>query len=239
MSNHFKKQPPPPKASELRRNQRYQLSKPPEAEIFHSENPAPITGRSGDLSRGGCFVETSYSVPVETEVTLILTKSGDQVRAQARVARVFPNKGLGLEFLSIEGNGFQVLQDWLSTFIASTWVAASRRKSQRIAMEIAVRVSGYNAKGAQFAEETNTVEINSAGCSVILRTPVATGQRLVLRNLKTNISIECMVAYRSSDAVRPLVGLGFLAAAKSFWPIAFPPADWSVRHQDAKRSDKP
>ena len=115
MSNHFKKQPPPPKASELRRNQRCRLSTPPEAEIFHSENPALITVRLGDLSSGGCFVETSYSVPVETEVTLILTKSGDQVRAQARVVRVFPNKGLGLEFLSIEGNGFQVLQDWLST----------------------------------------------------------------------------------------------------------------------------
>ena len=237
MSDHFKKHPPRPKPPELRRNQRHRLSTPPEAEILHGKNPEPIIARVGDLSRGGCFVETSYVVPAETEVTVILKKNGDQVRAHARVVRAFPNEGLGLEFISIEGNGFQVLDDWLSTFIASTWVAASRRQSQRIAMQIAVKVSGYNAKGARFAEETNTIVINSSGCSVILRTPVGTGQRLVLRNLKTNISIECIVAYRSNDAVQPVVGLGFLVAAKSFWPVAFPPADWSVRHPDAKRTD--
>ena len=193
--------------------------------------------RLGNLSRSGCFVETTYSAPLEAKVTLVLKKSGDEVRAQARVARAFPNQGLGLEFISIEGNGFQVLDDWLSTYMASTWVVAPRR-SQRVAMQIAVGVSGLNAKGARFAEETSTIEINSAGCSVILRTPLGLGQRLVLRNLKTNISIECMVAYRSNVAVQPLVGLGFLVAADAFWPIVFTPADWSVHYPDAKRTHK-
>jgi len=205
-------------------------STPPEAEILHSGRSATVTVRLGALSRSDCFVETADAAPLESEVTLILKKSGDQVRARARVVRAFPNQGLGLEFLSIEENGLQVLEDWLSTFVGSTWVAATRRRTQRVAMQIAVRVSGGNAKGARFAEETNTIEINSAGCSVILRTPVATGQRLLLRNLKTNISIECMVAYRSNDAIRPLVGLGFLVAADAFWPIVFTPTDWSVRH---------
>lgn len=238
MSNQLKKQPPPPKTRELRRNLRYRLSTPPEVEILHGDKALPITVRLGDLSRGGCFVETSCSVPVEAEVTVLLKRNGDQVTAHARVVRVFPNQGLGLEFISMEADGFQVLEDWLSTFIASTWVAATRRRTQRVAMQLPVRVSGYNAEGVRFAEDTNTIEINSCGCSVMLRTPVSTGQRLVLRNLKTNTSVECMVAHRSSDAAQPLVGLAFFAESKSFWPIVFPPADWSVRHQDAKRPNK-
>ena len=206
-------------------------STPPEAEILHTGSSTTVTVRVGDLSRRGCFVETTDFAPLEAEVTLLLKKGGDQMRAQARVVRAFPNQGLGLEFLSIEGNGFQILEAWLSRFVGSTWVAAPSRRSPRVAMQIAVRVSGFNAKGARFAEETNTIEINSPGCSVILRTPVGTGQRLVLRNLKTNISIECMVAYRSNDAAQPLVGLGFLVESKSFWPIVFLPTEWSVRHK--------
>ena len=201
--------------------------------MFHAGSSPTVTVRVGDLSRSGCFVETTYSAPLEAEVTLLLRKSGDQVRARARVVRTFPNQGFGLKFLSIEGNGFQILEDWLSTYSGSTWVAAPRRRSQRVTMQIAVKVSGYSAKGARFAEETSTIEINSAGCSVILRTPVGMGQRLVLRNLKTNISIECLVAYRSSDAAQPLAGLGFLVETKSFWPIVFTPSEWSVCDPEA------
>jgi hypothetical protein len=166
-------------------NSRYRLSTPPDAEIIPAGSPTGVTVRLGDLSRGGCFVETSYSIPVETEVTLILKKNGTQVRAQARVVRAFPSKGLGLQFLSMEGNGLQVLADWLSTFIGSAWVATTRRSSQRVTLQIAVRVSGHNVKGARFAEETNTIEVNYAGCSVILRSPVDTGQRLVVHNIET------------------------------------------------------
>lgn len=239
MADDFRKHEPSRNSSELRTNPRHLSSTPPDAEILlPDESSAPVRVRLGALSIGGCFVETDYSAPVKSDLRIILKKNGDQVKAQARVERAYPNQGLGLEFLSIEGNGFQVLKDWLSTFIGSTWVAATHRRTQRVAMQIAVRVSGHNAKGARFAEETSTIEINSAGCSVILRTPVATGQRLVLHNLKSNISIECLVAYRSSDAMQPLVGLGFLVEAKSFWPIVFPPSDWSGPQPDAKRMDK-
>ena len=106
-------------------------------------------------------------------------------------------------------------------------------------MQIAVRVSGYNAEGARFAEDTNTIEIASSGCSVTLKQAVRIGQRLVLRNQKTNITVECMVAHVSSTATQPHVGLAFVTAVKSLWPIVFPPSDWSGRDPEAKRSDKP
>jgi len=215
---------------EQRTSPRYRLTSPPEVEILHDESSTPVKARLGDLSRGGCYVETECLLSLGTEVTITLNKSGDQVRAQARVVRASPNNGLALAFTSMEGDGFRILDSWLSTFVATTWVAASHRRSQRVAMRIEVRVSGYNSEGARFTEDTHTVQISAAGGLVILQTPVNRGQRLVLSNLQTKVTVECMVAYR--EAVQ--VGLAFIVLNQPFWPIDFPPADWSPRHPDAK-----
>jgi hypothetical protein len=167
-----------------------------------------------------------------TELTITLKKSDDYVRAQARVVRAFPNEGLALEFMSMEGDGFRILESWLSTFVAATWVAASRRRSQRAAMQVDVRVSGYDAEGARFTEDTQTDLISAFGGLVTLRTPVNRGQRLVLSNLQTKVTVECMVAHREAMHV----GLAFVGLNQPFWPVDFPPAEWSPRHPDAKQS---
>jgi c-di-GMP-binding flagellar brake protein YcgR len=223
------------KGSERRTSSRYRLSQPPEVEILHAESGTPVKARLGDLSLGGCYVETDCLLPAETEVTITLKKSGEQVRAQGRIVRAFPNGGLALAFTSMEGDGFRILDGWLSAFVATTWVAANRRRTQRVAMQIEVRVSGYNAEGARFTADTNTVEISAFGGSVILQTPVRTGQRLVLSNLKTKATAECMVAYCGAKGTAGQVGLAFILANQSFWPIVFPPADWCSRDPEAKR----
>jgi PilZ domain len=235
MSDDSKKRGPQRKISEQRTSPRYRLSTPPKVEILHTESGAPIKVRLGDLSQGGCYVETDCLLSLGTEVTVDLEKSGDHVRAQARVVRVSPDKGLALAFTSMEGNGLRILYQWLSTFVAATWAAANRRKSQRVAIQIAVSVSGYNAKGVPFTEDTRTVEISAFGGSVILRIPVNKGQRLVLSNPQTKVEVECMVANLEARGTDRLVGLAFIVANQPFWPIVFPPADWSPSHPDAKR----
>ena len=220
------------KNSDRRTAPRYQLSSPPEVEILRVEGGTPVKARLRDLSRGGCFVETDSSLSLGTELTVTLKKSGDHVRAQARVVRAFPNEGLALAFTSMEGEGFRILDSWVSTFVATAWVAASRRRSQRVYMEIEVSVSGYNAEGARFTEDTQTDQISAFGGLVILRTPVNRGQRLVLSNLQTKVKVECMVAYREAMHV----GLAFVVLNQPFWPVDFPPAEWSHRHSDEKQS---
>jgi hypothetical protein len=98
-------------------------------------------------------------------------------------------------------------------------------------MKIEVRVSGYNAEGTRFTEDTQTDQISAFGGLVTLQTPVKRGQRLVLSNLQTKVTVECMVAYQ--DATH--VGLAFVILNQSFWPVDFPPAEWSFRHPDAKQ----
>jgi c-di-GMP-binding flagellar brake protein YcgR len=219
------------KNSDRRTTPRYRLSQSPEVEILRVESGTPVKARLLDLSRGGCFVETDSSLSLGTELTVTLKKSGDHVRAQARVVRAFTNEGLALAFTAMEGEGFRILDSWVSTFVATTWVAANRRRSQRVAMQIEVRVSGYNAEGARFTEDTHTDQISAFGGMVILRTPVNRGQRLVLTNRQTKVTVECMVAYREGMEV----GLAFMVLNQPFWPVDFPPAEWSPRHPDAKQ----
>jgi hypothetical protein len=180
-------------------------------------------------------VETDCEIPLGTEVTVRLTKGEDQVRAQARIVRALPKKGLGLAFTSMEGEGFRILESWLSTFVATTWAAENRRRSQRVAMEIKVRVSGYDSAGARFTEDTKTVTISAFGGLVTLRTPVKRGQRLVVTNLQTKKTVECMVANNEAKGTEWRVGLAFMVLNQSFWPVDFPPTDWSTHHADAKR----
>jgi hypothetical protein len=234
MLDNSKKRPPPQKSSEHRTNPRYRLSSPPEVEILDAESGTPVKARLGDLSRGGCFVETDCLLPLGTELTITLKKNGDHVTARARVVRASPNQGLALAFTSMDEEQFRVLESWLSIFVATTWVAANRRRTQRVVMQIKVRVSGYTAEGERFTEETNTVQISGFGGLVTLRTPVNMGQRLVLSNLQTKVTVECMVAYRQGTGAECQVGLAFIVLNQPFWPIDFPPADWSSRHPDAK-----
>jgi hypothetical protein len=210
------------------------LTQPPQVEIFHPETGTALKARLCDLSRGGCQVETDYVLPLETEVTIKLTKSGDEVEAKARIVRVMPNKGFGLAFTSMEGNGFRILDSWLATFIATTWVAANRRRMQRAAMQVHVRVSGYSAGGKRFTQDTATVEISPMGCSVNLQSSVRIGQRLVLTNVKTNVTVECMVASHILKETVSEVGLAFTVPNESFWPIVFPPANLSSRETKTK-----
>ena len=208
------------KKSDRRTAPRYRLSQPPEVEIFRVESGTRVKARLRDLSRGGCFVETDSSLSSGTELTVTLKKSGDHVRAQAQVVRAFPNEGFALAFTAVGGEGFRILDGWMATFVATTWVTASRRRSQRVAMQIEVRVTGYNAKGVRFTEDTHTKVISALGGLVMLQTPVKIGQRLVLTNRQTKVTVECMVAYREGMTV----GLAFLLN-RPFWPVDFPPAE--------------
>jgi hypothetical protein len=58
-----------------------------------------------------------------------------------------------------------------------------------------VRVSGQNAVGSQFEEETHTLAVNASGALVLLSVSVRKGQLLKLLNTATGVNAECVVAY--------------------------------------------
>ena len=122
--------------------------------------------------------------------------------------------------------------------------SGARRRSQRVLMQVALRLRGVDAQGQNFEEFAETLAINAHGALVLLTARVTSGCVVHLRNVKTEEEQECHVVFlgpvRSGKAE---VGLEFTVPRPSFWRVAFPPEDWSPKHPDARavssgRSDK-
>jgi hypothetical protein len=100
------------------------------------------------------------------------------------------------------------------------------RRSKRVYISMPVIVKGHKGS-APFEEQTATDAVNAQGCLVRLANAVDRGQKLSLRNSKTNEEIECRVVYLGqSDGGKTQAGLEFTRTAAYFWRIAFPPDDW-------------
>ena len=111
----------------------------------------------------------------------------------------------------------------------------ARRRSQRVLMQIGVRVRGKDTESKDFEEHTETLAINAHGALVLLTARVTSGSVVYLRHSRTEEEQECRVAFlgpvRSGKAE---VGLEFSVPRPTFWRVAFPPADWSPRHPEAR-----
>ena len=120
----------------------------------------------------------------------------------------------------------------------------ARRRSQRVLMQVAIRVRGVDAQGQNFEEFTETLAINAHGALVLLSARITSGSVVQMRHNKTEEEQECHVAFlgpvRSGKAE---VGLEFSVPRPTFWRVAFPPEDWSSKHPEARtvsgvRADK-
>ena len=102
-------------------------------------------------------------------------------------------------------------------------------------MQVAIRVSGANAQGNSFDEDTETLAINAHGALILLNARVTSGSALKMQHKVTKEEQECRVAYLGPvRAGRAEIGLEFAAPRPSFWRVAFPPEDWSPRNPEAR-----
>ena len=111
----------------------------------------------------------------------------------------------------------------------------ARRRSQRVLMQVAIRIRGVGAQGQNFEEFTETLAINAHGALVLLSARITSGSVVQMRHNKTEEEQECHVVFlgpvRSGKAE---VGLEFSVPRPAFWRVAFPPEDWSSKHPEAR-----
>src|SRR5882672_5065207 len=202
-------------------------------EVVAAESGARIETRVRDLSQQGCYVDTNNALPLGTVTDVRITKGAQLFEARARVVYSRATKGMGLVFTAIEPEQRGILETWLAESRETSWLAANRRRSQRVLMTIPVRVSGKTGAGSPFEEATHTRAISAHGALILVSTPVYRGQRLTLSNIQTKAALECVVAHidRRKD---PQAGVEFTLPNPMFWHVAFPPKDWTPRHPDAK-----
>ncbi len=113
--------------------------------------------------------------------------------------------------------------------------AGARRRSQRVLMQVGIRVRGKDAQGKDFEEFTETLAINAHGALVLLNARVTSGSVVHVKHNKTEEEQECHVAFlgpvRSGKAE---IGLEFTAPRPTFWRVAFPPEDWTPKNPEAR-----
>src|SRR5713226_8690050 len=204
-------------------------------EVVAPESGARIETRVRDLSQQGAYVDTNNRLPLGTVTDVRITKGAQLFEARARVVYSRASKGMGLVFTAIEPEHLRTLEAWLAESRETSWLAANRRRSQRVLMTIPVRVSAKTDAGAPFEEDTHTRAISAHGALILMSTQAYRGQRLTLSNVQTKAALECVVAHIDRHhREHPQVGVEFMLPTPIFWHVAFPPKDWTPRHPDAK-----
>jgi len=223
--------------ADRRTHPRYEFSAA--AEVLPAESGARMETRVRDLSQQGCYIDTSDALPLGTVTDVRITKGAQLFEARARVVYSRAAKGMGLVFTTIEPERVRTLETWLTESRETSWLAANRRRSQRVLMAIPVRVSGKTGAALPFEEDAHTRAISAHGALIRLSAQVHRGQRLTLSNVQTKASLECVVAHIDRrQKNQPQVGVEFMLPNPMFWHVAFPPKDWTPRHPDAKSRAK-
>jgi hypothetical protein len=222
-----------PSGADRRTHPRYEFVAA--VEVLAAESGARIETRVRDLSQQGCYVDTNNALPLGTVTDVRIKKGAQLFEARARVVYSRAAKGMGLMFTAIDAEPLRVLETWLAESRETSWLAANRRRSQRVLVAVPVRVSGQIGAGLPFDEDTHTRAISAHGALILVSTQVHRGQRLTLSNVQTKAALECVVAHIDSrQSNQPQVGVEFALPNPLFWHVAFPPKDWTPRHPDAK-----
>jgi hypothetical protein len=113
--------------------------------------------------------------------------------------------------------------------------ASPRRRSQRVLMQVSVRIRGENAEGAPFEEETSTLAINAHGALIQMQARITSGSKVHMQHNGTKQEQECQVVFLGPvRSGRAEIGLEFSSPCPTFWRVAFPPEDWSPKHPEAR-----
>ena len=116
----------------------------------------------------------------------------------------------------------------------------TRRRSQRVLMQVGVRIRGKNAQGQDFEENTETLAINAHGGLVLLAARVTSGSLVHMKHNKTEEEQECRVAFLGPvRGGKAEIGLDFSTPRPTFWRVAFPPEDWSPKSPEARTATRP
>lgn len=106
---------------------------------------------------------------------------------------------------------------------------ANRRRSERVMLQMTILVLTETAQHEQAEELTQTLVVNAHGGLMKLKMEVLAGQPLVLVNPKNKTEQSCRVIRTEQQLAGDYtVAFEFDYPAPNFWPIVFPPADWTA-----------
>src|ERR1700722_3453976 len=74
---------------------------------------AKIIGRTSDLGRGGCFIDTIGPFPVGTVLVVRINREERTLTIEGKVAFAQPGMGMGLAFTKVAPDQQAILDEWI------------------------------------------------------------------------------------------------------------------------------
>ena len=107
--------------------------------------------------------------------------------------------------------------------------ASNRRRSERVMLQVPVKVLAETVDRAQVQEETHTLVVNAHGGLLKLKAELLVGQPIVLVNPQSGMEQSCrVVRIDQAGSGSFAVAFEFDRPSPKFWPIVFPPQDWEL-----------
>jgi hypothetical protein len=102
-----------------------------------------------------------------------------------------------------------------------------RRRNSRLPFQVRIVLSGKDADGFNFAEETETVTVGKHGAAVRTSYNLALGQELSVRTKDKNRVGQFQVVWlgQAGTPSEGKIGLEWVEIQK-FWGVDFPVEDW-------------
>ena len=104
---------------------------------------------------------------------------------------------------------------------------SERRRSSRLPFKARVILSGKDAEGFSFAEETETASVSKHGALLRTSYSLKLGQELSVRTKEKDRVGQFQVVWmgKANTPEEGLIGLEWLDARR-FWGVEFQPEDW-------------
>jgi hypothetical protein len=107
--------------------------------------------------------------------------------------------------------------------------AASRRRSERVLVQIRLIVETRLENAVQVTMDAFTLVVNAHGGILEISQKLPQGHRIFLVNTGTGARAAChVVSVRRSQEDGFAVAFEFEQPSPDFWPIHFPPRDWQM-----------
>ena len=111
---------------------------------------------------------------------------------------------------------------------ASTVEEKNRRRSERVVLRVPLHLSTKMPDGKRISIEAHSLVVNAHGGLLDLGMEMLRGQHVILSNSGTEkVATAKVVRVTGEEEGRFSVAFEFDYPAPHFWPVSFPPADWS------------
>ena len=104
----------------------------------------------------------------------------------------------------------------------------NQRRSERVVLRVPLQLSAKMPDGRRISIEVHSLVVNAHGGLLDVGMEMLNGQQMILSNPRSEkVASGKIVRVEASEEGRFSVAFAFEFPAPSFWPVSFPPADWS------------